>query len=374
MDLKYIQVYIVSMSILIIVLFHIKKFENKFLLQNKLFIALIYTTAVTLTADTFGWILDGTLNPFLFKISYLSEIVLFSMNIVPLIIWILYLDYQIFNDVKRLKITLIPVIFLFVFCFIPTILTPWTDMAFYFDEYNGFHRGYFFTFIVIPNYLLFIYGFLLIIFNKKKISSQIFIPLLSFSVPPLIATTLQIIFYGIPLIWSGVTISLLIVYINIQSRIIGTDFLTGLNNRRQLDLYLEALLKKTNKIIALIMIDVDKFKTINDTFGHKTGDKALEHCAYILRKCFHYNDFIARYAGDEFVVVLELNSKNDIEFIVKRLFETTEKLKHKDNAPYNLSLSVGYSIYPDEEKTLTSLFQKADDRMYENKKSKKESF
>lgn len=370
MDFKYIQVYFVSISILIIVLIHIKKFENKFLLETKLFIALIYSTSLNLTVDTLGWMLDGTLNPFLFKISYVSEIILFSFDILPLIFWILYLDYQIFNNIKRLKVNLIYMSFLFVFCFIPTVLTPWTGFVFFFDEYNVFHRGDFYPYIAAPNYLLFVYGFLLVIFNKKKISQQIFTPLLFFSFPPFIGTLIQTFFYGVPLIWASVSISLLIIYINIQSRIIGTDFLTGLNNRRQFDLYFESTLKTTNKIIALIMIDVDKFKTINDSFGHKIGDKALQHCAYILRKCFHHNDFIARYAGDEFVVVLELNSKNDIHPIIKRLFETTEKLKNKDNAPYNLSLSMGYSIYPDEEQTLTSLFQKADERMYENKKAK----
>ncbi len=115
------------------------------------------------------------------------------------------------------------------------------------------------------------------------------------------------------------TLSLLIIYINIQNTQLYKDYLTDLYNRRQFDNYIRAKINSSNnKRIAGFMIDIDSFKKINDVYGHDYGDTALKSTAKILRDTFSDNDFIARYGGDEFVVVVELNDDDDpYEFIDK---------------------------------------------------------
>ena len=168
------------------------------------------------------------------------------------------------------------------------------------------------------------------------------------------------------------SISLLILYVYIQNQKVGLDHLTGLFNRRKLDVFLQNQLNKKapGKIFAVLMLDVDHFKVINDTWGHEMGDKALAQCGQVLRKCFHQNDFIARYAGDEFVVVLDIDKRESILMVIDRLKKMAAQLDQAADMPYQLSFSVGYAIFPEDGENDAQLIQTADRRMYLDKHQK----
>jgi diguanylate cyclase (GGDEF)-like protein len=151
-----------------------------------------------------------------------------------------------------------------------------------------------------------------------------------------------------------------------------TDYLTGVYNRKKLDAYLDEKinLSTQSKTFSAIMIDLNDFKYINDNFGHDMGDVALQITAKILNSCVRANDFIARYGGDEFCVVLESHDIMDLEIIVKRIKIAVKQYNETSNKPFKLEFSLGYAVYDYNTNMTTEEFQRhIDVLMYENKKA-----
>lgn len=363
------QTYVVCISMLIVILIKNITDKDNDSFQNKIFTMIIQFTLYVLTSEAIGWAFDGKSGMYSHIIVTLSDMIEMVLVLIPGILWMIYADYFIYNNMLRIKkITIISKIMLTYFTFL-SVTAPFNKLLFYIDSANIYHRGSWYWQSQFVSFAFFIYVFIILLWSRKRISNDVFIPMMLFPVPPLIGILLQMFFYGLSSAWSGISISILIIYVYIQNQKSSIDYLTGLYNRRQLDLYLENNIKgrPVNKIVLLMMIDVDKFKEINDTWGHEMGDKALKHCAAILRKCFHHRDFIARYAGDEFVVVLELDNSNDVHKIIERLKDTVETTNNTGDIPYKLSFSVGYALFPDDGQDASQILQKADERMYMEK-------
>jgi diguanylate cyclase (GGDEF)-like protein len=152
-----------------------------------------------------------------------------------------------------------------------------------------------------------------------------------------------------------------------------TDELTGLNNRRGFLALAEQQLKlahRTKRGLALVYIDLDGFKQINDCFGHQRGDQALIDVAQILRHTFRGSDVIARVGGDEFAVLAIEASSDSGEILKTRLYE---KLKdHNEHAAGGFKLSFSYGVVnfdPDHPCSLEELMHSADRAMYVQKRS-----
>ncbi len=147
-----------------------------------------------------------------------------------------------------------------------------------------------------------------------------------------------------------------------------TDELTKIYNRRYLKEMIPGNLAKAEEegfTVALYMIDMDKFKNINDTYGHGVGDKALKLFSRILSEEGKDMGDAIRYAGDEFVLVLSKLDKKEARQIglniLQRLKDTTLKVK---DAEVMLGCSMGISLFPKDGKTLKTLFEKADEALY----------
>jgi diguanylate cyclase (GGDEF)-like protein len=156
-----------------------------------------------------------------------------------------------------------------------------------------------------------------------------------------------------------------------------TDSLTNLCNRRGFKHLAEQQVKiatRLDKRVFILYSDVDDLKHINDTFGHKEGDRVLADVANILKKNFRDSDIVARMGGDEFVVMAMEAAKASPDLIIKRL---QEKLDHYNSQPdiqgrYKLTLSIGISIYdPELPLSIDELVNRADGIMYEQKRAKK---
>ena len=148
-----------------------------------------------------------------------------------------------------------------------------------------------------------------------------------------------------------------------------TDGMTGMYNYRYFINRLKeelARAKKLNIPLSIIMIDIDFFKDINDTYGHIIGDKIIKELAELLRSIVRKGDIVTRYGGDEFFVILPGSSKNFTIKLAKRIMKSVNTFKFtKDIA---LTLSLGTVSYPSDASTMDSLLRWVDDALYAAKK------
>lgn len=160
------------------------------------------------------------------------------------------------------------------------------------------------------------------------------------------------------------------------------DALTGLPNRVQLVERLEHELRRAERhgyFGAVLFIDLDQFKTINDSLGHPVGDKVLQEAAARLAKTVREEDLVARLSGDEFVVVLTVLDQ-DIETAALRAGEISEKIRSVisqpvlcDNMELRVTCSVGVVVYPEKNNTVHELLRYADTAMYQVKEKGRDS-
>ena len=154
-----------------------------------------------------------------------------------------------------------------------------------------------------------------------------------------------------------------------------TDELTGLKNRRGFMLLADQQWKhvqRTGRDLLLFMIDLDELKYINDTFGHDQGDKALQDFATILTRTFRDSDIIARFGGDEFVVLALEASEGEAENISRRLQLNIDEINAKSGEEYLISCSVGSARYrPKDTFSIDNLIMAADQELINEKRIKR---
>jgi len=154
-----------------------------------------------------------------------------------------------------------------------------------------------------------------------------------------------------------------------------TDELTGLANRRGFFAFAQQQIKqvrRTGERMVLLYADLDNLKTINDSFGHLAGDRALADTAQILRETCRDSDIISRMGGDEFAVILVHATDASVAAVQGRLLKRLDEYNTRKDASFPLSMSLGIAVFdPDKPTSVDELVKEADGRMYEEKQRKK---
>jgi diguanylate cyclase (GGDEF)-like protein/PAS domain S-box-containing protein len=149
------------------------------------------------------------------------------------------------------------------------------------------------------------------------------------------------------------------------------DTLTGLPNRRLLDDRLRQavfLAQRREARVAVLLVDLDDFKQVNDALGHRAGDAVLREVAQRLVACMRRSDTLARHGGDEFVALLpDLQRESDCQFVAEKLLRALEPEFHVDGRGFRISASIGISIYPADARDGETMLRNADVAMYRAK-------
>lgn len=156
------------------------------------------------------------------------------------------------------------------------------------------------------------------------------------------------------------------------------DILTGLPNRiffYNKFAHAIAFAKREKTRMALLFLDIDGFKEVNDIYGHNIGDMVLQSIAERLRFCIRESDIIARIGGDEMTVILsKIIEREDAALVARKIIDSINPEFRIENVSCSIGVSVGISIYPDDGKETETLLKKADIAMYQVKESGKNGF
>lgn len=270
-------------------------------------------------------------------------------------------------------------IFISILAFLSILMvlsSPFNGFTFYLDENNIYHRatGFGAYFAPLVGWIYLTGSSLrLLLFKLKKdtVDGRIVKrSLVLFGVPPLIASGCQVAMYGSTISQVGFTISLLSIFLTDLNNQVSRDSLTGIRNRREYNRFIDKIGPEDKKL-TVCMIDMDRFKSVNDKYGHAEGDAALKMVADFLNivcKKVDKESFLARYGGDEFVIVGKNKTSSFAENLQKEITEGLVELNNNSNLKYPICLSFGFSegeIINKED--ITRIVLKADSLMYEMK-------
>mgnify|MGYP000890511425 FL=1 len=361
---------IFSAILALIIYFSYKHFFSESY-ENEQICGLEMILCIVLIADIGTWLLDGISGRGFGFLLFFCHIIYNLGFVLAMGYWTKYAYFRVrgvpMSD--RLRRVFLRNPFLIFTVFLTT--TPITGWCFRIDSSNVYHRGS----LSMPYYLLLVAYLIvsmimaLLYYRKEQLPDRKgeLLTIAFFPVPMLAGGLLQLMAYGLSLEWPCAVISSLLIILNKCKRSISRDSLTGINNRRNLDLYLSTYPEE--RPITVIMMDINDFKHINDHYGHGLGDEALECAAEVMRMaCARSSVFLARYGGDEFVMIVNSDFKKEGDVIVERIRNGFDALNQTDKLPFDISVSIGQgTALRASKEIIRQCFADADDDMYREK-------
>ena len=311
---------------------------------------------------------DGVHHSAAYWVNMLGNTYLYYANGAGAFLWLMYLDLKLFHDRERLHRIYYKISFPITAVLFALLLNLKFHYFFYVDENYVYHRQPTIYIFYIYIMLCGVYSVALYIYRQRVYGKLTFFPIYMYLTPIVAGSVLQMIFYGISLAWLGTAIGLVALNMSLQQHNSYVDPLTGLYNR----MYLEHALFKINQSGAEdyygLMVDLNDFKVINDTYGHSAGDRALRDVAQIFRDTVDKDATVYRYAGDEFIIMTRAESDEAATAIEEALHQATEEFNRKHTRLYNLSFAIGHSHYEAEWDNTDSFLKRIDEAMYKDKK------
>jgi diguanylate cyclase (GGDEF)-like protein len=374
----YLEISVVGICLLLIILFNQYQNIGSSTLQRQ-FNLLIYCTIVMMAVDAACWLIDGTAFPHARAWNMAIETVYYFLNILIPYLWVVYVEIAVSRDQKidlrRIQVLALPLAILAVML----LINLHTQFVFTISQDNVYRRGTGFAAFAVVAFMYLIHAAFRALLTARrapwKEEKRRYTPMALFMVLPAVGGLIQTFCFGVTLIWIFVAVAIMMLYIDSLNRQISADPLTGINNRRELNRY---LLRETRDpaydgILALIMMDVDNFKQVNDTYGHYVGDGVLIAVAEILKQaCKHTSAFLARYGGDEFCIVYPAENTGTVDAMIGRILADTARQNDTRGGQAGIGLSIGYAVWqPDTDKSVDDLYKRADQQMYRIKSAKK---
>lgn len=325
-------------------------------------------SVVACLVDPLVFFCDGKPGLLCYLIVYLGNFWLFCSNLILGPLWVKMISYHVNGTFERrdrivsVGICLISFVVLLINIFFEPII-------FGVDGNNVYSRGPLFFLYTLLEAVFIIYGLLLYAKGRRQGGVFVFFPVWAFILPFIAGIAIQCFVYGISVIWPCMAVSIGGIVYGLQNEFIYQDSLTGLYNRYYLD-YIEGVIaKRKDDAITLAMMDMNDFKSINDHFGHQAGDEALQATALIMKRVVGPRGSVIRYAGDEFIILMNTKDESVIKDCIQHIKDELETWNRISGRPYELSISAGFCACEMKKTSLDDIMHVVDTRMYEEKKS-----
>lgn len=325
---------------------------------------MMVTIVIANISDSCVYYLAGSSNIVIKVLVFLSGSGLFLGNVMIGYLWAKFIMVHMnipFSDIRRniyRTIGLISIVLLVINIFYPLV----------FSVSDGrYQRGFAYIIFLIFAAFYILDSLYLYVKRVKKNGSLKLFPVHIFLIPVILGVVIQAFFVEIAITWTSIAISVAGIMTALKNEIIFTDCLTGLYNRVYLEFLHKRACNKKDCWVSGIMIDLNGFKQINDNYGHAEGDLALCIVADLLRKSFSEYGVVTRYAGDEFVIMLNTTDDQLIQKIIKSAKKNFVTENEKNDKPYQLSASMGYAITNLSNETIDDFMNRIDEQMYQDK-------
>lgn len=325
---------------------------------------MMVTIGIASISDCCVYYLAGSSNIVIKVLVFLSGSGLFLGNVMIGYLWAKFIMVHTnipFSDIRRniyRTIGLISIVLLVINIFYPLV----------FSVSDGrYQRGFAYIIFLIFAAFYILDSLYLYVKRVKKNGSLKLFPVHIFLIPVILGVVIQAFFVEIAITWTSIAISVAGIMTALKNEIIFTDCLTGLYNREYLKFLHKRACNKKDCWVSGIMIDLNGFKQINDNYGHAEGDLALCIVADLLLKSFSEYGVVTRYAGDEFVIMLNTTDDQLIQKIIKSAKKNFVTENEKNDKLYQLSASMGYAITNLSNETIDDFMNRIDEQMYQDK-------
>lgn len=325
---------------------------------------MMVTIGIANISDCCVYYLAGSSNIVIKVLVFLSGSGLFLGNVMIGYLWAKFIMVHMnipFSDIRRniyRTIGLISIVLLVINIFYPLV----------FSVSDGrYQRGFAYIIFLLFAAFYILDSLYLYVKRVKKNGSLKLFPVHIFLIPVILGVVIQAFFVEIAITWTSIAISVAGIMTALKNEIIFTDCLTGLYNREYLEFLHKRACNKKDCWVSGIMIDLNGFKQINDNYGHAEGDLALCIVADLLLKSFSEYGVVTRYAGDEFVIMLNTTDDQLIQKIIKSAKKNFVTENEKNDKLYQLSASMGYAITNLSNETIDDFMNRIDEQMYQDK-------
>lgn len=334
--------------------------------ENRILRLMIILVASCIVMDPMAFALDGKEGLFITILIYLCNSWLFASNMICLLLWVMMAGEHLIGGLSRKHFTVIAsitaagVLLLIVNVFVPVVFTV---------EENVYCRAMLYWLYVAIDVALLIDSVVMFFMAKYRGGFLIFFPIWAFIVPLIVGMVIQSMFYGISIVWPCAAVAIAGVFTSLQNEVMFRDNLTETYNRAYLDFIGKKLIQFNDRNVTIVMIDMNRFKEINDTYGHSVGDEALHNAAAIFKRAVGDMGIVIRCAGDEFIGILNTYEDNVINGVISDIRRRTDEFNKHNRKDYRLYTAIGYSKLDLEKETIDQTMKKVDARMYADKKA-----
>jgi diguanylate cyclase (GGDEF)-like protein len=331
----------IGIVILLLLLYVSRSRTQQKRMEDRLFSVMVLGVMLGCFMEAFGYSVDSRLFPGARLLNYIANTYLYTANLLLPFCVMVYVDLGLFGDLRRIPRKYKLQIIVGAVMLLADVVNLFIPVSFVISPENVYSRkpfSYVYYFVIL---YFCITGMVVTWRYEKENGARTFFSVRMFLLPILVGAGLQFLFYGLSLAWLSAAVGLVGLFMMQQNELAYVDSLADTYNRQYLNQILSAWISRERSFTG-VMLDIDRFKSINDNFGHSEGDRALKTVADTLKKARTGHELVFRFAGDEFIG----REITDDEDGLRAYMDKVNSLLEADgNRPYPISLSWGVSRY-----------------------------